>query len=349
MKTARLISGIALAFSAWADLQVQFPADGPLVAVAIDSSGSRVSTMGGALVIDVRAGLQIKNTSGQGIRAVTLLVTAEELTAGGKASVTVPSLDVRPGETFPIRVDLRLLRPRAGMNAPVRVALDGVLFDTLGFYGPNKLNSRRAMLAWELEARRDRKYFADLLDAKGGEGLRREIVASLARQDGAPRLDVQVSRGRVTNAEPTRDLALAALNTPGAPVEVLGGMASVADREVRLPRLDLRSRAEKEIRFIEIGWLAKTGDLERRAGSLPATVSLQPGDRKSLEEQVAMRFPMAVDRLAGFVSSVEYADGSVWIPPRDAARGVSPEEQRLSDLYRRKGIEALITELKKFR
>ena len=40
-------------------------------------------------------------------------------------------------------------------------------FDDLGFYGPDKLNSHRAMALCEWEARRDRRYFKSLL-AEGG-------------------------------------------------------------------------------------------------------------------------------------------------------------------------------------
>jgi hypothetical protein len=53
---------------------------------------------------------------------------------------------------------------------------------------------------------------------------------------------------------------------------------------------------------------------------------------------------------------VEFADGSLWIPPRNLladprlARVVTPsaEEQRLAEIYRTKGLAALIAELKKF-
>jgi hypothetical protein len=56
------------------------------------------------------------------------------------------------------------------------------------------------------------------------------------------------------------------------------------------------------------------------------------------------------------VSSVEFADGKMWIPSRaslsdprlDRVLAPSPEEQRLTGLYRRKGLPALIEELKKF-
>jgi len=52
---------------------------------------------------------------------------------------------------------------------------------------------------------------------------------------------------------------------------------------------------------------------------------------------------------------VEFADGGYWIPSRaDLADGrlgqlvpPSPEEQRLVQLYRRKGLLALVEELRK--
>jgi len=60
--------------------------------------------------------------------------------------------------------------------------------------------------------------------------------------------------------------------------------------------------------------------------------------------------------MTGFVSSVEFADGSVWIPSRadlngsELQRVIAPsdEEQRLVQIYRKKGIEALVAELNRF-
>ena len=71
----------------------------------------------------------------------------------------VPSLNAGPGENFPIRIDLRLLRPLQSNGPLVEIGLDGILFDDLSFYGPNRLNSRRSMTVWEMEARRDRQFF----------------------------------------------------------------------------------------------------------------------------------------------------------------------------------------------
>ncbi len=59
--------------------------------------------------------------------------------------------------------------------------------------------------------------------------------------------------------------------------------------------------------------------------------------------------------MTGFVSQVEFADGKVWVPNRQnlenpPAKVLAPsaEEQRLSDLYRRKGLDALVQELAKY-
>jgi len=65
---------------------------------------------------------------------------------------------------------------------------------------------------------------------------------------------------------------------------------------------------------------------------------------------------LAIESMTGFVSSVEFADGSVWIPSRadlntgqlQRVMAPSDEEQRLVQIYRKKGIKALVAELGKF-
>ena len=67
-----------------------------------------------------------------------------------------------------MHIDLRLLRPAQIAGGPlVQVNLDGVLFQDYSFYGPNRLDSRRTMTAWEMQAQRDRKYFKAILAARG--------------------------------------------------------------------------------------------------------------------------------------------------------------------------------------
>ena len=202
-----------------------------------------------------------------------MLVLAQEVTPGGKASVSVPSLNVPPGAIFPVRIDLRLLRPlQTGSGPLVSVDLDGVLFDDLTFYGPNRLNSRRSMTVWEMQARRDRAYFKAVLEARGPEALQQEVLTSLARQADRPSLNVEISRrGRATNLDASRELRLAFLQFPDSPVEPLAGTARLSEREALAPLLEVRNRSGRAIRYLEINWIFKdTQGHEFLAGSVPA-------------------------------------------------------------------------------
>ncbi len=183
-------------------LALDFPKDSPVTVVSADWGQSRPTARGGAMLLDLHTALSLRNTTQKRIRGVTLIVLAQEVTPGGKVSVSVPSIDVAPDETFPVRIDLRLLRPLGGDSALVRVGLDGVLFEDLTFFGPNKLNSRRSMTVWELEAQRDRRYFKQILAQAGPDGLQKEMLASIGRADERQSSGVQVVRGRSTEFRP---------------------------------------------------------------------------------------------------------------------------------------------------
>lgn len=345
-------------------LKIDLPADSPIGLITADMGESRASVRGGAMVLDLHAGLALRNSGQRRIRGVTLLVLAQDVTPGGKASVTVPSLDVGPGQSFPVRVDLRLLRPlQAGATPLVQIGLDGVLFDDLSFFGPNRLNCRRAMTALELEARRDRQYFKSVLQASGPDALRGEVLSSLARQADRPRLDVQVSRGRATNLDPGRQVQFAFLRLPDAPVEPMDGLARVSGSEAHAPRLEVRNRSDRPVRYFEIGWILRDRmGREFLAGNVPAEANLAPGQKGYVSPDTSLRFsrspgqPLVIDGMSGFVSQVEFSDGSLWVPSRaslgdarlKAVLAPSPEEQRLTQLYRSKGLSALIEELKRF-
>jgi len=279
--------------------------------------------------------------------------------------VTVTSLDVAPFETFPVHIDLRLLRPlQASAGAPVQIGLDGVLFDDLSFYGPDKLSSRRSLTLNEWEARRDRKYFKALVADGGPELLRREILESMTHAADRPALDVQMVRGgRATNFDPEKEVQFAFLRLPDSPVEPVEGMARIAGNEARAPRLEVWNKSPRAIRYLEVGWILKDrGGRQFLAGSVPAELSLAPGAKSHILENATLKFPqrggapLSIEGMTGFVSSVEFADGSVWIPSRaDLAdpqlrRVISPsgEEQRLIQIYRKKGLAALVAELNKF-
>jgi hypothetical protein len=277
----------------------------------------------------------------------------------------VPSLDVENGETFPVRIDLRLVRPLAGAGtALVKVELDGILFEDLGFYGPNRMNARRAMLVWETEARRDRRALAAVLEHHGAEALRQELLAAMARQAARPRLEVQAARaGAATNAAPGREVALAALRLPDAPVELTGGSIRLSGDEARSPAFTLHNVSAKEVRDVEVGWLVRDAQgREYAAGSLPAAVTLRPGERGEYARDGGLRFvaggaPAQAAGMTGYVRVVEFADGSLWTASRAAleqprlraALPLAGEEERLVELYRHKGLEAVVQQLRKLR
>jgi hypothetical protein len=301
-----------------------------------------------------------------------LSVISQQVGAGGRASVTKASLDVGPGDNFPVKIDLRLLRPILGANSAdgpsVEVTLDGILFEDLSFYGPNRMDSRRVLTAWEMEAQRDRRYFAQILAAQGTDGLKREALASLDRQAEMPRLDVHYARAeRATASSTVRNTAMAMLNFPDAPVEALSGSARVISDVSMMPKVDVVNRSRRPIRSMELGWLMKdTSGKEFLAGSLPEARTLAPGAKASIGDEASLEFSVpegdkikigwAPGSVQAFVSQVEFADGSVWIPSRAALNDAqyrrilapSAEEQRLTTIYRKRGLGALVNELKKF-
>jgi hypothetical protein len=349
-------------------IQINFPLDSPVLQVSTKVDESRATPRGGAMVVDLHMSLSLRNAGSRNIRGITLMVAAQEATPGGKASVAVPSLDVAPGHSFPVRIDLRLLRPLQAGGPLVKVSLDGVLFDGFDFYGPNRLNSRRSMTVWEMEAQRDRQHFKAVLAAAGPAGLQREMLDSLARQAERPRIDVRVSRGSraVSSAGTPEHMArFAFLKMPDAPVEAVDGWAEVAANEARTPTIQVVNRSPKPVDYVEIGWLVKDREgHEFLAGSVPAAegdLFLPPGRSGRVLQDTALRFsrnagePVSIASMTGFVSQVEFADGTAWVPNRLALQlsgllrmvAASPEEQRLADLYRTKGLNAVVEELRK--
>ncbi len=351
-------------------VKIDIPSDSPVTLISSSMGESRATVRGGAVVLDLHMSLTLRNAGTRRVRGVTLLITAQEFAPGGKGSVARPCIDVVPNEEFTLPVDLRLVRPvQQGAGPLVRVQLDGVLFDDLGFFGPNKLNSQRAMTFWEVEAQRDRAFFKQVLSAKGDAGLRQEMLASLGR----PRLDVAVSRngravGEAGGSLPQtaeRVAQFAFLMMPDAAVEALYGSAGIFGIEAHAPRIDVLNKSSKAVRYVEIGWAVKDKDgNEYLAGSVPgspASMMLGAGQKTSLLPDTTLKFskggkPVEIQSMTGFVSQVEFADGKVWIPSREALKSSpllrvlapSPEEQRLTDLYTKKGLAALVADLKRY-
>jgi hypothetical protein len=361
-----------MALDPHSSVKVNLPADSPLQLVSADWGESRALGRGSAVELDLHMGLTLRNGFHKTVRGVTLLVLAQEVSPGGKASVSVPSLNVAPGQSFTMPVEVKLLRPGRGAGGPlVQVNLDGVLFQDLSFYGVNRLESRRALTAYELEAQRDRQHFKHVLATGGEPGLQGDVLASLVRQKQRPRMDVTVSRGRgrsvgsaVAGNEHLAQFAF--LQFPDSPVEPMQGSAQIAGNEARSPSIEVRNRSDKAVRYVEIGWIVKDAKgAEFMAASVPASaqgLDLKPGDRANVLQDTALRFtrnkgePVPIAGMTGFVSQVEFEGGKIWIPNRTSLQNAqllrvlapSTEEQRLTDLYNRKGLRALIEELNKY-
>ena len=139
----------------------------------------------------------------------------------------------------------------------------------------------------------------------------------------------------------------------------------MAANEARAPRIEVRNRSGASVKYVELGWLVSdSGGRQYLAASLPAadpSLYLPAGKTAQVEQDTALRFtragqPVSIQGATGFVSRVQFADGKVWVPSRaDLERysltkvlPASAEEQRLDDLYVKRGLEALVRELGKY-
>ncbi len=351
-------------------VKIDLPEHSPLTLISNSMGDSRASNRGGTIVLDLHMVLTLRNSGVRRVRGVTLLITAQEFAPGGKGSVARPCIDVPSGEEFTVPVDIRLVRPVQPAAGPlVRVQLDGVLFDDLSFFGPNRLNSQRAMTFWETEAQRDRAYFKHILQARGDKGLGDEMMRSMAKEAERPQLNVALSRnGRpVGSVVPAGDhiAQFAFLKLPDAPVQPVEGWAEIAGNEARSPQIEVVNQSGKPVRYVEIGWMVKDKEgREYLAGSVPGSSSamlLPAGQHSRLLPDTTLKFsrtgrPVEIEGMTGFVSQVEFADGKVWVPSREDLNSSpllrivapSPEEQRLADIYSKKGLAALVAELNRY-
>ncbi|MBV9269127.1 MAG: hypothetical protein JO061_23355 [Acidobacteriaceae bacterium] len=348
-------------------LDVVFPHDSPVLPVSFSLGPTSARPRGISIAVDIHASLYLRNTGTKTISGLTLRVEAQDITPSGRGSVTVPSLLVHPGDVFPVRIDMELLRP---FNSPktagsmVQVSLDCALFSDLTAYGPDQLGSRRALMVYELQARRDRAYLAKLIQSGRWTDVREELNFGL--EDFNPQ---QLGLELLREPRPVlneRSISISAVSFPSSPVKALGGAARVTGNEVRTPQIDIQNGSRKMVRNLDMGWIIR--DERGRdfvAGSTPATVQLAPVQQDRVRESATLRFsgpkgqPMLIEGLMAFVNDVEFGDGSVWIPTRsdiDAATNdpilrralaTSPEQQRLADVYRKRGLSGLIDELRK--
>jgi hypothetical protein len=353
-------------------VQVNLRDDSPVTLLSAGMGESRATARGAALVIDLHMLLSLRNASPNRIHGVVLSVVSQEVTVGGRASVSLPSLNVGPGEAFPVPINLQLMRPtQAAANPLVKVELDGVLFQNLAFFGPDKLHSQRTLTAWEMEAQRDRDHLKRIFSQGGPEGLRQALLEIQARDEERPKLDVRLVRRRTLSGAGVASAGLhneqfAFLRFPSAPVEPVDGWAELSARGdvAQAAHIEVHNRSNKPVRYVELGWLVSDQNQEYMAASVPPAgpeLLLRPNETARVDQDTELRFarngePLTVRKMTGFVSQVEFTDGKVWVPTRQDLESTallrvlapSAEEQRLADVYRKKGLPAVIEELKKF-
>jgi hypothetical protein len=362
--------GLASCFYVWAGdaarwIDFEFPADSPVLVNSFRLGPTRAHVQGTSMALDLHALVVLRNTGAKPIAGLTLRVEAPGLSSAGKGSVTIPSLHAQPGDSFPVHIDMQVRRPFSSTtnNAVLKISLDCALFSDLSAYGPDTLGSHRALMVYELEARRDRQYVAYLLETGRLAELRRELNFGL--QDFSPvQLGLALLHDGNTRLIDEQAVQVGAFSFPDAPVEAIGGAARVYHNQVNVSKIRLFNRSKKTVRSVDMGWIIRDEQgREFVAGTLPAITQIGPVAAATTSESETMRFshlggePMSIAGLVTFVNTVEFSDGKLWIPTRadiDAATSdpilrrqlaASPEQQRLADIYRKNGLAGLEREL----
>lgn len=380
MKSLKLNHALALAALAVAGAAQPAPAQVPQVAVDIpegvplrvaaqDFSDSEFEVRGGAIVIHLSGSVHFRHDGADPVRAIALRVAAGEEALGGRATVTMPSLHAGRGESFEVPLNLRLVRPLpAGQGSAVRIEPDAVLFASLAAAGPDRLDSIRKLTVLEMEARRDREHFLALWQRGGKPALTAAMQASLRRQAARPRLEVRLAGqgpATVAAAAPVREMEIAVVNQPDAPLILESGSARVRGPVSDAPRFLLRSRGGRAVRHFDIGWLVRDGDGSLYSvGSAPVAERARVAGPQAQETAGEGRFLIrpesggdpAIDAMLAYLRSAQFDDGTVWVPSREVLEAsrlaeavpVSAEERRLSQLYRERGADAIAEELRKF-
>jgi hypothetical protein len=179
-------------------------------------------------------------------------------------------------------------------------------------------------------------------------------------------LGLELLRGPGAVATRTQPMSVSAVAFPSSPVQPIGGNAQIAGNEVQTSQLQVRNISGRPVRDFAVGWIIRDDrGQDFMAGSVPSARELAPVETVSMTQPGTLRFsrpsgqPMVVDALLAYVNDVEFSDGKMWIPSRMDIRAAtsdpilrralaaSPEQQRLADVYRRKGMSGLEEELKR--
>jgi hypothetical protein len=162
--------------------------------------------------------------------------------------------------------------------------------------------------------------------------------------------------GPATNITPERQAQFAFMKMPDSPLSAASGTVRIVANEIRTPQVQIYNRSDRPVRGLEMGWVVKDQrGREFVTGAVPIDVAIGPKQSTKVIQDTALKFsdptgrPIAIDSMTGYLSSVEFADGQMWVPNRSGLLPTpSPEEQRLTEIYRKRGLNALVEELKKF-
>src|SRR5579859_48536 len=168
-----------------------------------------------------------------------------------------------------------------------------------------------------MEARRDRRYLAALLETGKLAQLREELNFGL--QDlSPPQLGLELLRTPASTPKGEQAMNVGAVLFPSSPVQPTRGAARVLGNEVIEPQVEVKNRSKKTVRSIEMGWIVRD---ERGkdfvAGSVPASIKLGPVQTGTLSEPGTLRFshgtgqPMLIGAVMAFVDNVEFSDGNL--------------------------------------
>ena len=354
-------------------VSIDLPKDSPVAFMGMTTGSSRTTARGAALVLDLNLSLTLRNISSNRIHGVTLRVVSQEVAMGGVGSVFQPGLNVGPGEAFPVHIATKLMRPAQMAGGPLlQVNLDGVLFQDLSFYGPDKLHSRRIMTASEMEAQRDRLALKRLLAQGGNPALKDAMLKILARREAAPEIQGRIVRGHtITNAAlaaiaPERQEQFAFVQFPGWADPTAARLGADCRQRSAHPSIEVANLTDRPVKYVELGWILTDSNgraymagalpFHRPAFSLPARGASKVSQENTLEFSTGGK-PLSIRNVTGFVNQVEFADGKVWVPTRQNMESnplllevmePSVEEERLANLYVTKGLPALVDELKKY-
>ena len=81
----------------------------------------------------------------------------------------------------------------------------------------------------------------------------------------------------------------------------MDGMARIAGNEARAPRLEVKNRSERPIKYLEIGWILEDhGGRQFLAGSVPAAIESGAGAKEPDSGKLDLEVPDARRNAAGY-------------------------------------------------